>query len=283
MSYIPKSIGMSDMFARLVDSTGRYVRIMYNADDIGTIKMNQLKDQVNADIDSVFKDNAKHVHLTGASIVVSKGYDYLVESLFVSLPLAIGLIMIFMGWMFRRWRIVLFSVFTNLIPLLLTSAAMGYIGITLKPSTVIVFSIAFGIAIDNSIQLLAKYRQELRRTSHNIKASVIYAIRETGISIIYTSIVLFFGFGVFALSKFGGTVSLGVLVALTLLIALFSNLFILPSILLSFERKSDIDAEYEPALELSAGFDEEEDEKFNDEISEEKPFIGESNENKPIL
>ncbi len=278
MSYIPKSIGMSDMFARLVDSTGRYVRIMYNADDIGTIRMNELQQQVKADIDTVFKDNAKNVHLTGASIVVSKGYDYLVESLFVSLPLAIGLIMIFMGWMFRRWRIVLFSVFTNLIPLLLTSAAMGYIGITLKPSTVIVFSIAFGIAIDNSIQLLAKYRQELRRTGQNIKASVIFAIRETGISIIYTSIVLFFGFGVFAFSKFGGTVSLGVLVALTLLIALFSNLFILPSILLAFERKAETDDEYEPALDISAGFDEEEDEKFNEVISEEEPFLEENKE-----
>lgn len=273
MSYIPKSIGMSDMFARLVDSSGRYVRIMYNADDIGTIKMNHLKETVRCDIDTVFKENSRHVYLSGASIVASKGYDYLVDSLFVSLPLAIGIIMIFMGWMFRRWRIVIFSVLTNLVPLLLTSAAMGYIGIALKPSTVIVFSIAFGIAIDNSIQLLAKYRQELRRTSHNIKASVIYAIRETGISIIYTSIVLFFGFGVFALSKFGGTVSLGVLVALTLLIALFSNLFILPSILLAFERKSAIDPDYEPALDLSTGFDDEDDADNDEILSEEKPFL----------
>jgi len=270
MSYIPKSIGMSDMFARLVDSSGRYVRIMYNADDIGTIKMNRLKEIVRCDIDTVFKENSKHVYISGGSIVVSKGYDYLVDSLFVSLPLAIGVIMVFMGWMFRRWRIVLFSVLTNMIPLLLTSAAMGYIGIALKPSTVIVFSIAFGIAIDNSIQLLAKYRQELKRTSHNIKASVIYAIRETGISIIYTSVVLFFGFGVFALSKFGGTVSLGVLVALTLLIALFSNLFILPSILLAFERKTSVDPDYEPALELSTGFDDDED---SEALSEEKPFL----------
>lgn len=273
MSYIPKSIGMSDMFARLVDTSGRYVRIMYNADDIGTIKMNYLKEKVRCDIDTVFKDNSNHVYISGASIVASKGYDYLVDSLFVSLPLAIGIIMVFMGWMFRRWRIVLFSVLTNMIPLLLTSAAMGYIGIALKPSTVIVFSIAFGIAIDNSIQLLAKYRQELRRTSHNIKASVIYAIRETGISIIYTSVVLFFGFGVFALSQFGGTVSLGVLVALTLLIALFSNLFILPSILLAFERKSSIDPDYEPALELSTGFDDDDDVENGEILSEEKPFL----------
>lgn len=276
LSYVPKSIGISDMFARLVDSTGRYVRIMYNADDIGTIRMNQLKKIVRSDIDTVFKENSKHVYISGSSIVVSKGYDYLVDSLFVSLPLAICLISIFMAWMFRKWRIVMFSVFTNMIPLLLTSAAMGYIGITLKPSTVIVFSIAFGIAIDNSIQLLAKYRQELKRTSHNIKASVIYAIRETGISIIYTSLVLFFGFGVFSLSKFGGTVSLGVLVAFTLMVALFSNLFILPSILLSFERKTSIDPEYEPALELSAGFDDEEDGENRELLSEEKQILDES-------
>lgn len=278
MSYIPKSIGTSDMFARLVDSSGRYVRVMYNADDIGTTEMNRLKETVRCDIDTVFKDNAKHVYITGASIVVSKGYDYLVDSLFVSLPLAIGVIMVFMGWMFRRWRIVLFSVFTNMIPLLLTSAAMGYMGISLKPSTVIVFSIAFGIAIDNSIQLLAKYRQELKRTSHNIKASVIYAIRETGISIIYTSVVLFFGFGVFSLSQFGGTVSLGVLVSLTLLIALFSNLFILPSILLAFERKTAIDPDYEPALELATGFDDDDDLENGEEVVEEKPFLDESNQ-----
>jgi uncharacterized protein len=273
MSYIPRSIGISDMFARLVDSTGRYVRIMYNADDIGTIRMNYLSKDVRSEIDTIFKENSKHVYISGSSIVVTKGYQYLVDSLFVSLPLAIGLITIFMAWMFRRWRIVMFSVLTNMVPLLLTSAAMGYIGIALKPSTVIVFSIAFGIAIDNSIQLLAKYRQELRRTSHNIKASVIYAIRETGISIIYTSIVLFFGFGVFALSKFGGTVSLGVLVSLTLLIALFSNLFILPSILLSFERKTSIDPDYEPALELSTGFDDDEDDTDREVLSEEKPFL----------
>ena len=273
LSYVPKSIGISDRFARVVDSTGRYVRIIYNADDIGTYRMKHLSKEVRSEIDTVFKEKSKHVYISGSSIVVTRGFDYLVDSLFVSLPLAIGVIMIFMGWMFRRWRIVVFSVLTNMIPLLLTSAAMGYIGIALKPSTVIVFSIAFGIAIDNSIQLLAKYRQELKRTSHNIKASVIYAIRETGISIIYTSVVLFFGFGVFALSKFGGTVSLGVLVALTLLIALFSNLFILPSVLLAFERKTAIDPDYEPALDLSTGFDDEDELENGEVLSEEKLFL----------
>ncbi len=258
LSYIPKSIGISDMFARFVDSTGQYVRIIYNVADLGTIKMNSFKDSVNKEIKNVFKADSGNVNMLGTSVLAAKGSEYLVKGLFVSLPLAIGLIALFMTWMFRKGKIVLFSVLTNMIPLLLTSAAMGYMGISLKPSTVIVFSIAFGIAIDNSIQLLSKYRQELRRTSHNIKASVIYAIRETGISIIYTSIVLFFGFSIFAASKFGGTVSLGILVSLTLLIALFCNLFVLPSILLSFERGTSPDPDYEPALEIHAGFDDDE-------------------------
>lgn len=259
MAYMPRSIGVSDMFARLVDSTGRYIRIMYNADDIGSIKMDRLTSKIQTDIDSVFNDSAKDVEILGSSIIVAKGNRYLVNSLFVSLPLAIALIAVFMALMFQKWRIVVFAVITNLIPLLLTSAAMGFIGINLKPSTVIVFSIAFGIAIDSSIQLMSKYRQELRRTHHNIKASVIYAIKETGISILYTFNVLFFGFGIFALSSFGGTVSLGILVSFTLLIALFSNLFVLPSILLSFEREtSPSEPDYEPALEFSTGFEEEE-------------------------
>jgi predicted RND superfamily exporter protein len=138
--------------------------------------------------------------------------------------------------MFRKGKMVLLSILPNLIPLLFTAAAMGFIGIPLKPSTVIVFSIAFGISVDNSIHFLAKYRQELARTRNNQKASVLCAIRETGVSMIYTSIVLFFGFGIFIASKFGGTVSLGLLVSLTLLIALFSNLILLPSVLLSFSK-----------------------------------------------
>jgi len=138
---------------------------------------------------------------------------------------------------------VLLSVLPNLIPLLLTAAAMGFIGINLKPSTVIVFSIAFGISVDNSIHFLSKFRQEFRRTRKNTKASVVCAIRETGVSMIYTSIVLFFGFGIFIASNFGGTVSLGLLVSITLFIALFSNLTLLPSVILTAVKGKPEDSE----------------------------------------
>jgi uncharacterized protein len=234
MSFLPKEMGNNELLSRFADSTASITRILYNVSDVGSIRINELKGQIRADIDSIFQGNSHMVSITGGSIIAAKGNDYLVRSLFISLLAAIGIISVFMSWMFRRGKMVLMSILPNIIPLLLTAAAMGFIGIPLKPSTVLVFSIAFGISIDNSIHFLSKYRQELKRTQNNSKAAVVCAIRETGVSMIYTSIVLFFGFGIFALSKFGGTVSLGILVSLTLLVALFCNLVLLPSVLLSF-------------------------------------------------
>ncbi len=260
LSYLPKGKESGgNLLNRFVDSTSRYARIMYNVADIGTIKMSNLLSKVHDIVNDVYGESASQVKVLGSSVVATKGNQYLVHSLFSSLLLAIFLIALFMAWMFRKFKMVLFSILPNLLPLLLTAAAMGFLNISLKPSTVIVFSIAFGISIDNSIHFLAKYRQELVRNKGNIKASVIYAIQETGISLIYTSIVLFFGFGIFAASRFGGTVSLGILISLTLLFALFSNLFILPSILLSADRKSPKEPEYEPALEFTGGFDDDDD------------------------
>lgn len=256
LSYIPRSIGSSDMVAKLVDSTGQYIRIVYNIADIGSYRMNALLDSINSDIGLIFRDNASKVKVSGGSVVVTHGINYLVNSLFISLGLAILVISLTVAWLFRKFRMVVFTVSINMIPLILTAATMGYFGINLKPSTVIVFSIAFGIAVDNSIHFLSKYRQELRRTAHNVKESVIYAIRETGISMIYTSVVLFFGFGVFAASRFGGTQSLGILVAITLLFAVVANLLVLPSVLLRFDRFfPNNEPREEPALEIATGFE----------------------------
>jgi len=243
LSYLPKNMEGNELLRRFADSTASITRIMYNVADIGSIRVKELKESIRADIDSIFADDAHRVAITGGSVIAAKGNDYLVKSLFISLLAAILIISVFMTWMFRKWRMVILSILPNLIPLLFTAAAMGFLGIPLKPSTVIVFSIAFGISVDNSIHFLAKYRQELARTYNNQKASVLCAIRETGVSMIYTSIVLFFGFGIFIASQFGGTVSLGLLVSLTLLIALFSNLVLLPSILLSLSthNKEEVD------------------------------------------
>ena len=128
------------------------------------------------------------------------------------------------------------SLVPNIIPLILTASLMGYLGITIKPSTILVFSIAFGISVDDTIHFLAKYRQELELNNWKIKRSVILALHEVGISMAYTSVVLFFGFSIFSLSTFGGTKALGMLVSITLLVAMFANLILLPSLLLTLER-----------------------------------------------
>jgi len=258
MSYIPRSIGVSDVYARMTDTTGQYVRIMYNISDIGSKKMGVLLDSINNDIKMVFSDETKNVHVAGASVITTYGIKYLVHSLTSSLGLAIVLIALAIAWLFRRFKMVLFAIGINIIPLILTAATMGYLGIDLKPSTVIVFSIALGIAVDNSIHFLSKYRQELHRTNFNIKESIFHAIRETGISMIYTSIVLLFGFSVFIASKFGGTKALGLLVAITLLYAVITNLFVLPSVLREFDKpKPSKPEDDELVMEMSSGFDDE--------------------------
>lgn len=185
---------------------------------------------------NTLKNSLFTIDLTGASVVYVEGTKYLVKNLFTSLLLAICVIAIMMSFLFKSIRMVLISLIPNIIPLIFTSALMGYLGISLKPSTILVFSIAFGISIDDTIHYLAKYRQELKLTNWNIKQSVLNAINETGVSMMYTSIILYFGFGVFMVSDFGGTFALGFLVSITLIIAMFTNLVLLPSLLLSFEK-----------------------------------------------
>jgi predicted RND superfamily exporter protein len=168
--------------------------------------------------------------------VFLKGTEYLVKNLFSSLGIAVLLIAFIMWRMFRSWRMVLVSLVPNLLPLVITAGLMGYLGITIKPSTILVFSIALGISVDDTIHFLSKYRQELELTDWSIRRSVIKALREVGVSMIYTSVVLFCGFSIFIASTFGGTQALGLLISITLFVAMFANLLILPSLLLTFVR-----------------------------------------------
>ena len=137
----------------------------------------------------------------------------------------------------------------NTIPLLFTAGLMGYLHIAIKPSTVLIFSVAFGIAVDNAIRFLAKYQQERKQLNLSQSDAVSRALHEAGISIIYTSIILFFGFIIFVFSGFGGTVYLGLLTSITLVVAMFNNLLLLPSLLLSLESW-DKNKELEKGIEI---------------------------------
>ena len=237
LSYTKNSTNNSDMLKNFVDSTGRYARITTFMKDIGTDKMDIIQERLNAVIKKNFPKERFNVSLTGKALVFLKGTNYLIKNLVISLSLAIILISLFMAWMFRSPQMILVSLIPNMLPLLITAGLMGFFDIPIKPSTILVFSIAFGISVDDTIHFLAKYRQELLANNWKIKPAVYAALKETGVSMFYTSIVLFFGFLVFIVSSFGGTIALGGLVSVTLLLAMVSNLLLLPSLLLSFENK----------------------------------------------
>ena len=236
LSYAKKSSDNANLLKSFVDSTGQKARITTFMKDIGIEKMERIEENLLAKINKVFPPERYEVSMTGKAFLFTKGTKYLVRNLVISLALAIVLISLFMAYMFRSFRMIIISLIPNLLPLLITAGMMGFIGIPIKPSTILVFSIAFGISVDDTIHFLAKYRQELEENNWKIRRSVYAALRETGVSMFYTSIVLFFGFSVFMISSFGGTVALGGLVSATLVFAMLANLILLPALLLSLER-----------------------------------------------
>ena len=244
-----------------LDSTKRLTRVTAQVADIGTKEMDRLMSELKPQIDSIFDPAKYKVTLTGTSIVFLEGTNYLVGDLFSSLVFGVLIISIMMAFMFWSARMVFISFIPNIIPQIMTAGIMGFIGIPLKPSTILVFSIALGITVDNTIHYLAKYRQELKYHNWKIKESALLAIRETGASMVYTSLVLLFGFGCFAASEFEGTRALGVLTAVTLLVAMITNLVILPALLLSLQKRITTKSFQEPFFQT---LDEEDDLYYDD-------------------
>ena len=235
-TYIANTKSNVNMRKMLIDSLNQEARISLRIKDISATKMDEIMLDLKPKIASIFDLDKYDVIITGTTKVLLTGAKFLLQNLFISLFLVIILISIFMAWMFSSYKMVFISLIPNIIPLLLTGAIMGIFGIALKPSTILVFSIAFGISVDDTIHYLAKYRQELIATNGSIKKSVYAALKETGVSMLYTSVVLFFGFFIFIASDFGGTVALGLLVSITLLVAMLSNLLLLPALLLTYEK-----------------------------------------------
>ncbi len=242
------SKGKQGQFVAFIDSTKRYTRVSIQMKDVGSIKMKKLADELKPRIDSIFNfdyeantwaasDKNYKVSLTGNSFMFLKGNQFLVQNLLESVLLAIILIAIVMYTLFMSPRMILVSVIPSLVPLIITAGLMGFFQIYLKPSTILIFSIAFGIASDGTLYFLTKYRQELKGNKISISKAVSLTIKETGVSMIYTAIILFFGFGIFAASSFGGTAALGILISGTLLIAYCSNLILLPCFLLTLEKR----------------------------------------------
>ncbi|HAH22847.1 MAG TPA: transporter [Prolixibacteraceae bacterium] len=252
LSYLPQNVqgNGASLLKSFLDSTKQITRISFQMADVGTKHMDSLMASIHPQVDSIFDPAKFNVKVTGNSVVYAKGTNFLIRNLFESVGIAILLISLLMALLFSSFRMILVSMIPNIIPLLITAAIMGFAGIPIKPSTIIVFSIALGISVDNAIQYLSRYRHELKVTDGNIKESALSALHEAGFSMIYTSIVLVLGFSVFIVSEFGGTQALGILISTTLLIAMFFNIMVLPSLLLSLDQRLMSKAFTEPILEM---------------------------------
>ncbi len=262
LSYVPDvESGEKTVLNSFLDKDLQTTRISIQMANIGTKEIKKILDSLLPEIDKIFPPDRYDVTVTGTSVVFLKGTNYMVKNLMTSLLLALVIISALMALLFTSARMIGISLIPNLIPQLMTAGMMGFFAISIKPSTILIFSIALGISVDNAIHFLSRYRLQLKLNNWNIKASVIAALRETGYSMIYSSVVLFFGFAIFTVSSFGGTEALGYLISFTLVVALLSNLFILPSLLLSLDKFITTKSFKEPLIIL---LDEEEDIEIDD-------------------
>ncbi|UYZ58390.1 efflux RND transporter permease subunit [Hymenobacter latericus] len=246
LSYLARSqgkegSGMDNKLLRsFADSTGQKARISLKIADIGSRNLDTLLlNKIEPKIKEIFNGTGMEVKLTGTTILFTKGNEYIIGTLRNSLIHAFGLVGLIVLVLFRSIRSVFFTLLPNFVTLLLTAGLMGYFGIALKPATALIFCIALGIDGDNSIHLLAKFRQEMATNGRRVRAAISTTLSEAGTSMIYTSIVLFVGFSIFAFSEFGGTKALGLLMSASLLITNFSNLILLPALLVTFEHGKD--------------------------------------------
>jgi predicted RND superfamily exporter protein len=234
-----------------VDKTGRYGRISTFMKEVGTDEMKKIEEKLNEKITKLFPKERYTVSITGKALLFQKGTSYLLDNLIESLIFAVLLTAGLIFFLFRSFKMILVALIPNLLPLLSTAGLMGYLGIPIKPSTILVFGIAFGLSVDDTIRFLAQYRQELKLNNWKIKKSIFKTLEEEGPSMFYTSIVLLFGFSVFTLSDFGGTIALGGLVSITLLFGMLTNLILLPSLVLSLNKTLANQQELkEPTLEI---------------------------------
>ncbi|MFY0599954.1 MAG: MMPL family transporter [Cyclobacteriaceae bacterium] len=261
LSYLKEESDQDGIAKSFVDSTGQLIRISLKMPDIGSVKMDSLvTDIITPKIEQIFGETDMDVRITGTVPLFIKGNKFLIDNLITSMIFAFIIIAIIMAILFRSVRMIIISLIPNIIPLLVTAGIMGYFGIPLKPSTALIFSIAFGISVDDSIHFLAKYRQELIQHNYFVPIAVSRSLKETGSSMIYTSIILFFGFVIFTASEFGGTIALGKLTSITLLLAMLTNLIVLPALLMQFDT-GKVNKKEHPLIEEFPEFKEPDEEK----------------------
>lgn len=260
LTYAKNSVKNSkdNLMKSYVDSTGQYARITTFMRDENGDKVGKIEAALRKKANELFPPDRYEVTITGKALVFQKGTGYLLDNLLSSLVFAFFLTSLLVAYMFRSVKMVIVSLIPNLLPLLLTAGLMGFFDIPLKPSTILVFGIAFGLSVDDTIRFLSQYREELKNNDWKIRKSVYATFNEAGLSMFYTSIVLFCGFSVFMLSSFGGTIALGGLISITLCFGMLSNLMLLPALVLTLNKKLANKQDFiEPNIDILEHSDEE--------------------------
>jgi len=251
-SYMPKNKGNNKikLLDNFLDSTKKNTRISVQMKNIGTLDIKRIKNEIKIKTDTLFNKSKFDVIITGTSVVFLKGTEYLAQNLIISIIIAIIIISLLTALLFSSTRMVIIILITNLFPQLMTAALMGFLQIPLKPSTLLIFSIAYGMSVDNAINYILRYRFEIRKHKLDIKTSVVNVLTDRGSSMLTSSIVLFLGFSIFMASDFGGTVALGLLVSFSLFVAMFANIIILPSLILSIIKPGSTKSLEKPLFEV---------------------------------
>jgi predicted RND superfamily exporter protein len=227
----------TQLLSKFIDKDFQSTRVSVNMKDIGSAQLPAFLNKVDSATKAIFDTTKYNVVITGSSVTFLEGSNFIIKGLSESIFWAFLLIAICMIFLFRSFPILMCSLIPNLVPLLITAGVMGWLGISLKPSTVLVFSVALGIAIDVTIRFLVNYKQELPHLNNNVNVTLVQTIKHTGISIIYTSLVLVAGFVIFCFSDFGGTKALGWLTSLTLVVSTLTNLILLPALIKTFIKQ----------------------------------------------
>jgi hypothetical protein len=256
-----KGKGFTRLISSFMDRDRQQARISVTMKDVGSERLPDVLNSIQAKAEEIFNRDSIEalsataaireenkgdslwgkrkfdIELTGGSVTFLEGSRFIINGLRESILWAFLLIALCMLYLFRSLRILLCSLVPNIIPLIITAGIMGWAGVPLKPSTVLIFSVALGIAIDITIRFLVNYKQQLVANNADVQKTVIDTVYSTGVSILYTSIVLIAGFVIFCFSGFGGTQALGWLTSVTLVTATFANLLLLPALLLAFFRR----------------------------------------------
>ncbi|PHX92754.1 MAG: hypothetical protein CK532_01490 [Flavobacteriales bacterium] len=248
---LPNAINLADIAARmpeekikkssnfmhgLIDSSHSKLRVSYQIKDVGSDKFGIINQQIQGILEHHFPSQEYSTEITGTSPIFLKGVSYLLGSLRSATFWSLIIISLTMGFLFPSFRMVIIAIVPNIIPLLVTAGAMGYFDIPLKPSTILIFSIAFGITVDATIHFIICFRRELVKMNRSVREAIDHTIMEVGLSMLYSMVAICAGFLIFIFSDFQGTQAMGYLTGLTLFMGMTANLLLLPCFILSFEK-----------------------------------------------